>query len=71
MTSPNAMSLSGTLTAWTAIPLRESNVHGMPKPIAEDLPADRRADLIDGVGDHLHEFVLRETVDQTVGTVNH
>ena len=34
ITSPNAMSLSGTLTAWTAIPVRESNVHGMPKPTA-------------------------------------
>ena len=34
MTSANAMSLSGTLTACTAIPVRESNVHGMPNPIA-------------------------------------
>ena len=34
ITSPNATSLSGTLTACTAIPVRESNVQGMPKPIA-------------------------------------
>ena len=71
ITSPNAMSLSGTLTACTAMPVRESNVQGMPKPIAVDRPADRRADLLHGVGDHLHEFVLRETVDRTVGTVDH
>src|SRR4051794_12650321 len=34
ITSPNAMSFSGTLTACTAMPLRESNVQGMPKPTA-------------------------------------
>ena len=28
------MSFSGTLTACTAMPVRESNVHGMPNPIA-------------------------------------
>ena len=34
ITEPNAMSFSGTFTACTAIPVRESNVHGMPNPIA-------------------------------------
>ena len=34
MTSWNAMSYSGALAAWTAIPVRESNVHGMPNPTA-------------------------------------
>ena len=57
ITSPNAMSFSGTLTACTAMPVRESNVHGMPKPIAS-ISADRRSDLLDRIGDHLHEFVL-------------
>ena len=71
MTSPNATSLSGTLTACTAIPVRESNVQGMPKPIASIGAADRRADLLHRVGDHLHELVLRQTVDKTVGTVDH
>ena len=37
-TSANAMSFSGTLTACTAMPVRESNVHGMPKPIASIVP---------------------------------
>ena len=52
------MSFNGTLTACTAIPVRESNVHGMPKPIALDRGADRRAYFVDRVGDHLHEFIL-------------
>ena len=34
MTSWKAMSCSGALAAWTAIPVRESNVQGMPKPTA-------------------------------------
>ena len=53
------MSFSGTLTACTAMPVRESNVQGMPKPTASIGAADRGADLLDRVGDHLHEFVLR------------
>ena len=32
------MSASGALAAWTAIPVRESNVHGMPKPTASIPP---------------------------------
>ena len=32
------MSFNGTLTACTAIPERESNVHGMPNPIASISP---------------------------------
>jgi hypothetical protein len=34
ITAPNGMSFSGRLTAWTAIPVRESNVQGMPNPTA-------------------------------------
>ena len=59
------------MTACTAIPVRESNVQGMPKPIASIWPPTAVADLLHRVGDHLHEFVLRQAVDKTVGTVNH
>ncbi len=34
MTSWKRTSRSGRLTAWTASPVRVSNVHGMPKPTA-------------------------------------
>ena len=43
ITSAKRMSCSGRLTAWTASPVRESNVHGIPKPTAETAsPTDRR-----------------------------
>ncbi len=38
ITSWNRMSASGALAAWTAIPVRESNVQGMPKPTASMPP---------------------------------
>ena len=38
MMSAKAMSCNGRLTAWTAIPVRESNVQGMPKPTASTAP---------------------------------
>ena len=56
-------------------------LHRHPRPRVErardaepdrlDRRADRRADLVDRIGDHLHEFVLREAVNRTVGTVDH
>ena len=38
MTSWKRMSASGALAAWTAMPDRESNVQGMPKPTASMPP---------------------------------
>src|SRR3954447_15454889 len=38
MTSAKAMSCSGRFTAWTAMPVRVSKVHGIPKPTAATSP---------------------------------
>ena len=38
MISAKGRSASGRLTAWTAIPVRESNVQGMPNPTASTFP---------------------------------
>ena len=38
ITSWKRMSASGALAAWTAIPVRESNVHGIPNPTASMPP---------------------------------
>ena len=38
MRSANGRSASGRLTAWTAIPVRRSNVQGIPKPTASTSP---------------------------------
>ena len=56
MTSAKRMSCSGRLTACTAIPVRASNVQGMPKPTAATSPPTAVRTLLDGVRDHLHEL---------------
>ena len=69
MTSAKRMSCSGRLTACTAMPGARVERAGDPEADRLDVPADRRADALDGVGDHLHELDLIEAQRRAVGTV--
>ena len=55
MRSAKGRSASGRLTAWTAIPVRRSNVQGIPKPTASTSPANGIASLFYGFDHRLDE----------------
>ena len=63
------MSCSGRLTAWTASPVRASNVQGIPKPTASTSPPTARRTPSTACDDHLDELQLVEAERRAVGTV--
>ena len=64
ITSAKARSASGRLTACTALPVRRSNVHGMPKPTAATSPPTAAAASSTACDAHVDERGLLDPEDR-------